>query len=134
MVAQRQCSRAIAMGKQAGEPVLQAFLLCGDTSAGQWLAPVLRDEQSTRSFGRLLLSSGSQAPAALPTRARQVCACMNVDEAAIGEALARIDGAPEQRLLELKNTLGCGTRCGSCIPQLKQLVQRVAPAALAPSA
>ncbi|MEF9964555.1 MAG: molybdopterin-dependent oxidoreductase [Comamonas sp.] len=131
--AQRQCSRAIAMGEQAGEPVLQAFLLCGDTSAGQWLAPVLRDEQSTRSFGRLLLSSGSQAPAALPSRARQVCACMNVDEAAIGEALARIDGAPEQRLLQLKNTLGCGTRCGSCIPQLKQLVQRVAPAALAPS-
>lgn len=124
--ARRQCSRALALRKQEGEPLLDSFLLCGDASAGQWLAPILRDEQSTQSFGRMLLSSGKKPPTAMPAKSRQVCACMNVDEASITQQLLHCEGSAEQRLTALKDTLSCGTRCGSCIPQIKQLVQAVA--------
>ncbi|MEF9947068.1 MAG: molybdopterin-dependent oxidoreductase [Comamonas sp.] len=125
--ARRQCSRAMGIGQQDGEPVLNAFLLCGDASAGQWLAPVLRDEQSTKSFGRMLLSSGSKPPAAMAARSPQVCACMNVDEASITAQLGQCSGSPDERLAQLKSSLGCGTRCGSCIPTIKQLVQASPP-------
>ena len=128
--ARRQCSRAMAIVQQGAEPVLNAFLLCGDASAGQWLAPVLRDEQSTKSFGRMLLSSGSKPPAAMAARSPQVCACMNVDEASITAQLGRCSGSPDELLTQLKSSLGCGTRCGSCIPTIKQLVQAVPPVTL----
>ena len=128
--ARRQCSRAMALHSFGGEPLLNSFLLCGDASAGQWLAPILRDEQSTRTFGRMLLSSGKMPPTAMPARSRQVCTCMNVDEASIKEQLQRCEGTADERLSALKATLGCGTRCGSCIPQIKQLVQSIAPVAI----
>ncbi|MPS95720.1 (2Fe-2S)-binding protein, partial [Comamonas sp.] len=123
----RQCSRAMAIGRQTEEPRLDAFLLCGDASAGRWLGPVLRDEQSVQSYGRLLLSSGARPPAALPARSPQVCACMNVDEARIQSMLGVCEGSAHERLSQLKSSLGCGTRCGSCIPRIKQLVH-VTPA------
>lgn len=128
--ARRECSRSMAIAKQGAEPVLNAFLLCGDASAGQWLAPVLRDEQSTKSFGRMLLSSGSKPPTAMAARSPQVCACMNVDEASITAELGGICGTPDERLAQLKSSLGCGTRCGSCIPSIKHLVQAAAPVTL----
>lgn len=118
----RQCSRAMAIGRQTEEPRLDAFLLCGDASAGRWLGPVLRDEQSVQSYGRLLLSSGGKPPAAMPARSPQICACMNVDEASINSALTTCEGSADERLAQLKTSLGCGTRCGSCIPRIKQLV------------
>lgn len=123
--ARRQCSRAMVVARQAGEPRLDAFLLCGDASAGQWLGPVLRDEQSVQTYGRLLLSSGRKPPAAMPARSPQICACMNVDEASISKQLSACEGSPDERLAQLKSSLGCGTRCGSCIPKIKQLVQAV---------
>ncbi|MEG0675135.1 MAG: molybdopterin-dependent oxidoreductase [Comamonas sp.] len=124
--ARRQCSRAMALRKHEGQTLLDSFLLCGDASAGQWLAPILRDEQATQSFGRLLLASGKMPPTAMPARSRQVCACMNVDEAGITQQLQQCSGTAQERLASLKSQLGCGTRCGSCIPQIKQLVQSVA--------
>ena len=120
----------MALHSFGGEPLLNSFLLCGDASAGQWLAPILRDEQSTRTFGRMLLSSGKMPPTAMPARSRQVCTCMNVDEASIKEQLQRCEGSADERLSALKTTLGCGTRCGSCIPQIKQLVHSIAPVAI----
>ena len=51
---------------------------------------------------------------------------MNVDEAGITQQLQQCSGTAQERLASLKSQLGCGTRCGSCIPQIKQLVQSVA--------
>jgi hypothetical protein len=91
----------MAIGRQTEEPRLDAFLLCGDASAGRWLGPVLRDEQSVQSYGRLLLSSGARPPAAMPARSPQICACMNVDEASISSALAICEGSADERLAQL---------------------------------
>ena len=35
------------------------------------------------------------------------------------------DGNGAQRLLQLQDGLGCGTRCGSCVPALKRLIALV---------
>jgi len=31
-------------------------------------------------------------------------------------------GSPQDRLKSLQQQLGCGTQCGSCIPELKRLI------------
>ena len=53
---------------------------------------------------------------------RTVCQCMQVKQSRILRAIA--SGAT---LNELKATLGCGTVCGSCIPELKQLSDKHKP-------
>ncbi|KHL54346.1 (2Fe-2S)-binding protein, partial [Xanthomonas cannabis] len=45
-----------------------------------------------------------------------VCTCMNVAASAI---LAAIDDGAD--VAQLKQRLGCGTVCGSCVPQLTRL-------------
>ncbi|MNJ56739.1 Nitrate reductase [compost metagenome] len=74
-------------------------------------------------------AAGGQAPASVsallagrisgPARSRTVCACIGVSEAAILAGIARgcdLDG--------LKSTLGCGTGCGSCVPEVRALIAR----------
>jgi len=31
-------------------------------------------------------------------------------------------GSPQDRLTSLQQQLGCGTQCGSCVPELKRLI------------
>ncbi|WP_245748980.1 nitrate reductase [Oceanisphaera psychrotolerans] len=63
----------------------------------------------------LLLGQLSQA---LAGNGRLVCSCWSVTEERIREAIA--DGV--EQLDELQQQLKCGTRCGSCVPELKQLM------------
>jgi len=52
-----------------------------------------------------------------------VCVCRQVSESAIqAEVRAGAD------LAALKQRLGCGTVCGSCVPQLTRLVRQAASA------
>jgi len=52
---------------------------------------------------------------------RQVCACFNVGEAAIVEAIQT--GCSSTA--EIGNRLKAGTNCGSCLPEIKGLIARV---------
>ena len=51
------------------------------------------------------------------TPAKVVCNCLDVTERAIAAALP---GAPTLAALQAK--LGCGTSCGSCVPELKRML------------
>jgi assimilatory nitrate reductase catalytic subunit len=113
--------RAMRLQRQGAEARLEAFLLCGDTSAEAWIRPLLQDELPAQAYGRLLLQPGAQAPVAVADRGRQVCSCFNVSEPAIRSALRAAAGSPEQRLSVVQASLRCGTNCGSCLPQLRQL-------------
>jgi assimilatory nitrate reductase catalytic subunit len=57
------------------------------------------------------------------SRGRQVCTCFNVVEPEIHAALETCQGAPDEQLAQLQNTLKCGTNCGSCIPELKRMIR-----------
>ena len=46
-----------------------------------------------------------------------LCNCLNVSEAKVRAGIAKgLD------LTDLKQALGCGTSCGSCVPEIKRLL------------
>ena len=109
------------------EGKLSALALAGDISAEHWLKQTLVGELPIAPYGRLLLSSSATAPQGFKARGRIVCSCFNVAQNEINDALQTqgdgvADGADGERLLALQQQLKCGTNCGSCVPELKQLV------------
>ncbi|XOZ32953.1 molybdopterin-dependent oxidoreductase [Halomonadaceae bacterium KBTZ08] len=102
---------------------LQAVLLVEPTNdfpGLDWLdslfqAPRLDD--STRR--RVLAARDSDQPDPGPI----VCSCFQVGERRIEEAVA--EGCDS--VTSLGKSLGCGTNCGSCIPELRQLVAQCQP-------
>jgi len=63
---------------------------------------------------QLLAGGGAQQT----PRGRTVCSCMGVSETAICAAIAAGCNTPAA----LVKQLGCGTQCGSCIPELRTLI------------
>ncbi|CAB5714009.1 Nitrate reductase [Delftia tsuruhatensis] len=124
----RQHSRALRLDHAAASTKVEALLLAGDTRAASWLSTLLLDQLPAQDYGRLLLMPSGSAPLALKPRARQVCACFDVDEDAIEGLLSGCRGSADARLAELQGRLRCGTHCGSCLPELKRMV-RQAPSA-----
>jgi len=121
--------RAMGLVRDGDNARLQAFVLAGDTRAEVWVKALLLQQLPAQAYGRLLLSPEAQAPVALAPAGRQVCTCFNVAEPAIVETLATCSGSAVQRLASLQERLKCGSNCGSCIPELKRLVQATAVAA-----
>ncbi|MET0311715.1 MAG: molybdopterin-dependent oxidoreductase, partial [Burkholderiaceae bacterium] len=120
--------RAVRLERRGARTLLEGFLLAGDTSAESWIRTLLQEELPAQSYGRLLLAPGAKAPAAVPTRGRQVCTCFNVGEAAIAGHLASCAGSADERLASLQGALQCGTNCGSCVPELRRMVNSQAAA------
>ena len=104
------------------EGQIDGVALAGDISAEQWLRDYLEMQQPVAALGRLLLMPGSTPPQSIKRRGRIVCNCLNVAESEIQQALGALDGDAGQRLAALQTQLKCGTSCGSCVPELKQLV------------
>jgi assimilatory nitrate reductase catalytic subunit len=115
--------RTLRLQADSGSARLQSFVVAGlsdGSGAEDWIRSLLQEEQAVAGLSRQLLSPGGKAP--LAPRRRQVCNCFDVDEAAIGQALASGSGSAEQRLAALQARLRCGTQCGSCLPELRRLV------------
>lgn len=104
---------------QVADGRLQAFVVAGEPDPG--LRALLQGEGPVPEPPRRLLAPAGHVPA--PPRARQVCNCLDVDEAAIRATLAGIDGDEDLRLQGLQRQLRCGTQCGSCLPELRRLVR-----------
>ncbi|MCW5232370.1 nitrate reductase [Verminephrobacter eiseniae] len=117
---QRRYARLLRHGDSS---TLQALVLAGDTSAQGWLQTLLQEQLPAHGYGRLLLQPGAQAPLALPARGKPVCSCQNVTDTAISATLAHCHGSASERLAQLQSQLRCGTHCGSCLPELKRMVQ-----------
>ena len=123
----RQQSRTLQLQRNAdGALRLEALLLTGDTRAGTWLAQLLLDEQSPPQPSHLLLTQSAKPPSGAAPRSPQVCSCMNVNADSIELTLRHCAGSDAERLAQLQQRLGCGTQCGSCIPELKRHVQATA--------
>ena len=103
---------------------LDAFILAGDTSAETWLKALLQTQSSTQAYGRRLLMTGSQTPVALFDAGTTVCSCVGVKDVAIRQHLDKCQGDSAQRLVSLQGTLKCGTQCGSCVPELRRMIQQ----------
>ncbi len=113
-------------GAQEG---LEAVLVAGEAAqveALRWLGTLLEERQPVAGLGRALLMPGHAPPQGLVSRGRMVCTCNAVPETAILSLLADMAGqhTEEQSLVELQKNLGCGTTCGSCVPELRRLVRQ----------
>lgn len=103
--------------------------MAGDTRSGRWLQDLLEQGQQLNWPARQWLQASSTPPQGSAPVSRQVCSCLNVREDAITACLQVQPGNEAARLSGLQQRLQCGTRCGSCVPELKRLVRQVPLAA-----
>jgi assimilatory nitrate reductase catalytic subunit len=107
-----------------------------DTLAG---ADTLREwvlaDADVAPIRRLLLQNPDRIPnpgtdpAAPGCVARIVCQCFGVDESSIVATLETIQGDTATRVKAVKDSLQCGTNCGSCLPDLRRLAEASKPEA-----
>ncbi len=108
---------------------LQGFALAGDSRSARWLQDLLEQGQALNWPARQWLQASRTPPQGSAPASRQVCSCLNVREDAINACLQTQGGSEADRLAGLQQQLQCGTRCGSCVPELKRLVRHVLHAA-----
>lgn len=97
--------------------------LMGEILATSWLKDVMtagqfKNDAAYRLFSRWALAPLPAPPTGQHGRGKVICNCLDVGENDIIEAIE--SGAD---LITLQNKLKCGTECGSCVPELKRLVQ-----------
>jgi assimilatory nitrate reductase catalytic subunit len=104
---------------------LQGFLVAGDNRSARWLKTLLQEGRPLPWPARQWLMASDAPPEGAAAVSRQVCSCLNVREDAITTFLQSQAGSEDQRLAGLQDQLRCGTQCGSCVPELRQIVRRV---------
>jgi len=102
---------------------LRAVRLAGECCALGWLGERIVSGGEMGEL-RAMVFAPQANPPGLTRRARMVCHCAKVDEAAIYQALAG-GASPDS----LRDTLGCGSGCGSCMPEVRRMAASVTKAA-----
>ncbi|WP_039010948.1 nitrate reductase [Pseudomonas brassicacearum] len=99
---------------------ITAIRLAGETLARHWLQNLWLEGRADEQLRRWLLAPLSAPPGnvgAATGGSKTLCNCMNVSQRAICAGIERgLD------LQGLKQELGCGTQCGSCVPEIKRLL------------
>jgi assimilatory nitrate reductase catalytic subunit len=90
----------------------------GELPPTSWLTQQLGRTLDARERMRLLSARASEGA---PDQGAIICACFQVGEKPIRKALSEGANSVES----LGKVLGCGTNCGSCIPELRALIQQV---------
>ena len=106
-----------------GQRSLQAFAVVGDARSAWWLQDLLTSGKALAWPARQWLQASRTPPEGATPASRQVCSCLNVREDEINDHLQPLSGSEIERLASLQQTLHCGTRCGSCLPDLKRMVR-----------
>ncbi|MEE5100525.1 molybdopterin-dependent oxidoreductase [Pseudomonas alliivorans] len=101
---------------------ITAIRLAGETLAQHWLQTLWLEERIDPPLRRWLLAPLSSEPGkdGAEPRDKTLCNCMNVRQSAVLKGIE--DGLD---LNQLKKQLGCGTMCGSCVPEIKRLINTV---------
>lgn len=115
-------ARFIGKRLRIEEDRLIALRLAGETLARDWLQNLWAEGRIDESLRPWLLAPLSAPPGLSDARTRDkvLCNCKNVGQRAIVEGIEHGLDLPA-----LKARLGCGTQCGSCVPEIKRLIQAV---------
>ncbi|WP_374980404.1 molybdopterin-dependent oxidoreductase [Pseudomonas solani] len=111
--------RAVGKRVRIEQGRITALRLAGETAAWGWLKSLWQEGRMDADLRRWLLAPLSAPPGASAAAGtnRTLCNCMNVSLQAVQAGIARgLD------LAGLKEALGCGTRCGSCVPEIKRML------------
>src|SRR5690606_6741824 len=93
---------------------LAAFLLAGDTRAADALLHWAQTGDAPANVIQMLMGRHVAT-----TRAHIVCTCASVSDTDLNTAIEA-----GQDLEALKASLKCGVTCGSCLPQIKRMIER----------
>ncbi|MGO2452591.1 nitrate reductase [Pseudomonas taetrolens] len=99
---------------------ITAIRLAGETLARHWLHNLWLEGRVDEQLRRWLLAPLSAPPGNGKTQTggnNILCNCKNVSQGAVCAAIGQ-----GMDLQALKHTLGCGTQCGSCVPEIKRLL------------
>lgn len=114
--------RGVSKRVRLQEGRILSVRLTGETAAKDWLKSMMLESSTVDAIRSWVLAPLSTPPAGGSKACKVVCNCKNVSEDAIIEAIR--SGA---HLDTLKDTLGCGTQCGSCVPEIKRMVVQFKP-------
>ena len=92
--------------------------LIGETLAADWLKQVMQQGAFTDELRKWALAPLSTPPTGQKSRGKIICNCYDVSE---NEIIETCEMGADLQTLQAK--LKCGTKCGSCVPELKRLVQ-----------
>jgi assimilatory nitrate reductase catalytic subunit len=115
--------RQISKRAVAPDGKLIGIRLAGETQAQSWLKEVMADDTLDAALIRWAVAPIGQAPSTLPVKSRIVCKCADISEAQI---LAELETTPATTFAALQEKLKCGTFCGSCVPEIKQMLAGLA--------
>jgi len=122
----KSVERLLAIEHSAEQKILTSVMLTGaaiDLEARTWLKQYLETYTDISALGRKLLASGKKAPQPIVPRGKIICNCCDVSEQSITQCLQQTASSdPEDLLAVLHTKLDCGTNCGSCLPELKNMV------------
>jgi assimilatory nitrate reductase catalytic subunit len=105
---------------------LSYCLLIGDQASEVWLRELLQSKAQAASMGAMLLVASREPPKGFKGQGKVICQCFGVTQTKIQDALATMQGTPQENLRALQSQLACGTNCGSCVPELKNMIGEVA--------
>ena len=108
---------------------LAGVRLAGDLAAEAWMRDFFLSGASVAELRQRLLAGSAQAPQGFKPRGKVVCNCFNVAESEIAEFCAGVPGDAAGKLGALQAAKRCGTNCGSCLPELRTLVDSAVAAA-----
>ncbi|APC15047.1 nitrate reductase [Pseudomonas frederiksbergensis] len=112
--------RAICKRVRIDQGRITAIRLAGETLAQHWLQNLWLEGRADEQLRRWLLAPLSTPPGsagATVSPRKTLCNCKNVSEDAVCAGIRNgLD------LQGLKQQLGCGTQCGSCVPEIKRLL------------
>jgi len=101
---------------------LVAVRLAGDATGETWLREWLATGIDVGALRTSLMVPRAAPPLAMPARSRVVCSCHGVTESAIAACASGFE--PVHALARVQDALRCGTGCGSCVPEVRQIVAR----------
>jgi assimilatory nitrate reductase catalytic subunit len=105
---------------------LVSMRLTGELTGHERLQQALLQRTDVFALRRQLLAPVAEIVGLPQRRGRIVCSCYNVGEEEICAGIAA-----GQSMAQLQSALKCGTNCGSCVPELKQLLAAHARQSLA---
>jgi assimilatory nitrate reductase catalytic subunit len=122
----KSVERLLAIAHKADTKILSGVMLTGaavDVEARAWLKQYLETYTDISALGRKLLAPGKIAPQPVVPRGKIICNCFDVSEQSIAQCLQQTATSdPNDLLAVLQTKLDCGTNCGSCLPELKNMV------------
>jgi assimilatory nitrate reductase catalytic subunit len=116
--AKRGISKRILVENIDSKSKVTGVRLVGETLAADWLKDVMTTGQFTDDLRKWALAPLSAPPTGQRGRGKIICNCLDISQNEIIDNIAL--GAD---LITLQNKLKCGTECGSCVPELRKLVQ-----------